>query len=487
MSRKRACCCCCPCWPNWSMTSKKPSVNHVTVVIFLEFFAWGLVATILPEAIQRFFGTDRMWLVLGMMQGVKGFLSFLAAPLVGTLSDIWGRKVFLLVTVASTCAPLAFLMMDNMWWHVVTSSLSGLFAVTYSIVFAYCSDVTDEDNRSAAFGQVSATFAASMVISPAVGSVVQSFYGNDTVFLMACTVSVMDVVYIFFFVPESLGVPLSERRKFQWSDVNPFSTLQMMFNTRLMTQLSTIVFFSYLPEAGQSQCFMLYLENTMRFSKADMSFFVALLGSLAIVAQTAVLSWLASRWSQKGVITCGLVFSILQLTVFGLVYVHWILYVNTALVAMGMITYPAVSAYVSNIASPEEQGAVQGMITGVRSLCNGLGPALFGVLFQLADTRIHEDQGGSRTGDFPGLPFLIGAVLVVFALGVNMSINPADSELPAGADRLSTSAKAKDAEFTPRKSEAAEAEPSTPTKTPNKTQSSKADKAKGIDIAGHVD
>ena len=69
---------------------------------------------------------------------------------------------------------------------------------------------------------------------------------------------------------------------------------------------------------------------------------------------------------------------------FGLVYVHWILYVNTALVAMGMITYPAVSAYISNIASPEEQGAVQGMITGVRSLCNGLGPALFGVLFQVS-------------------------------------------------------------------------------------------------------
>jgi hypothetical protein len=90
------------------------------------------------------------------MQGLKGFFSFLTAPMVGALSDVWGRRVFLLVTVGATCLPLAFLLFDNLWWHVVATVLCGPFAVTFSIVFAYVSDVTDEHSRSAAFGQVCA-------------------------------------------------------------------------------------------------------------------------------------------------------------------------------------------------------------------------------------------------------------------------------------------------------------------------------------------
>lgn len=99
-----------------------------------------------------------MWLVLGLMQGVKGLLSFLSAPLIGALSDSWGRKPFLLLTVGCTCLPLPFLFVSNLWWHVSIVAVSGAFAVTFSVVFAYVSDVTEPEDRSAAFGAVSVTF-----------------------------------------------------------------------------------------------------------------------------------------------------------------------------------------------------------------------------------------------------------------------------------------------------------------------------------------
>lgn len=98
----------------------------------------------------------------------SGLLSFLSAPLIGALSDIWGRKFFLLVTVFFTCAPIP-LMKINSWWYFAMISISGVFAVTFSVVFAYVADVTDESDRSAAYGLVSATFAASLVTSPALG------------------------------------------------------------------------------------------------------------------------------------------------------------------------------------------------------------------------------------------------------------------------------------------------------------------------------
>jgi MFS family permease len=95
-----------------------------------------------------------MWLVLGLAQGVKGLLSFLSAPLIGALSDTWGRKSFLLVTVGFTCLPLPFLFLSNLWWHIIAVAFSGLFAVTFSVVFAYVSDVTEPGERSSAYGLV---------------------------------------------------------------------------------------------------------------------------------------------------------------------------------------------------------------------------------------------------------------------------------------------------------------------------------------------
>lgn len=163
--------------------------------------------------------------------------------------------------------------------------------------------------------------------------------------------------------------------------------MKLLFSTRLMTQLATIVFFSYLPEAGEYQVLMLYLENRLGMSKAKLSLFIGVLGILSIIAQTFVLGLLAGRWSDKSVIAFGLIGSIVQLTIFAVLTVHWVLFANTIFVAIGSMVYPAVSAYVANTADADEQGAVQGLITGVRSLCNGLGPALFGVLFTVTQPQ----------------------------------------------------------------------------------------------------
>ena len=132
-----------------------------------------------------------------------GFLSFLSAPLVGALSDIWGRKPFLLITVFFTCAPIP-LMKLNSWWYFATISISGVFAVTFSVVFAYVADVTDETDRSAAYGLVSATFAASLVTSPALGAYLEQMYNESVVVAVATIVSILDVIFIIVAVPESL-------------------------------------------------------------------------------------------------------------------------------------------------------------------------------------------------------------------------------------------------------------------------------------------
>lgn len=199
-------------------------VTHAVVVIFLEFFAWGLLTTPMLTVLHETF-PQHTFLMNGLVQGVKGFLSFLSAPLIGALSDIWGRKSFLLMTVFFTCAPIPFMRISP-WWYFALISVSGIFAVTFSVIFAYVADITEEHERSTAYGLVSATFAASLVTSPAIGAYLSARYSDSLVVLVATVIAVADIAFVFFVVPESLpdkmrltswGFPIS------WEQADPFA------------------------------------------------------------------------------------------------------------------------------------------------------------------------------------------------------------------------------------------------------------------------
>ena len=170
----------------------------------------------------------------------------------GALSDVWGRKFFLLVTVFFTCAPIPLIHI-NTWWYFAMISISGVFAVTFSVVFAYVADVTEESERSAAYGlvsqldlnlvvstqmfitppptpidycQVSATFAASLVTSPALGAYLGHVYGDTLVVAIATAVAILDVFFILVAVPESLPEkvrPSSWGAPISWEQADPFA------------------------------------------------------------------------------------------------------------------------------------------------------------------------------------------------------------------------------------------------------------------------
>lgn len=118
-------------------------------------------------------------------------------------SDVWGRRMFLVLTVVCTCVPIP-LMTISPWWFFALVSISGTCAVTFSIVFAYVADITDEEDRSSAYGLVSATFAASLVTSPAIGTKVAEWYGREVVVALASGIALLDVCFILIAVPESL-------------------------------------------------------------------------------------------------------------------------------------------------------------------------------------------------------------------------------------------------------------------------------------------
>uniref|UniRef100_A0A669QXK1 Uncharacterized protein n=1 Tax=Phasianus colchicus TaxID=9054 RepID=A0A669QXK1_PHACC len=390
-----------------------PSVYHAVIVIFLEFFAWGLLTAPTLVVLHETF-PKHTFLMNGLIQGVKGLLSFLSAPLIGALSDVWGRKSFLLLTVFFTCAPIP-LMKISPWWYFAVISVSGVFAVTFSVVFAYVADITQEHERSMAYGLVSATFAASLVTSPAIGAYLGRVYGDSLVVVLATAIALLDICFILVAVPESLPEkmrPASWGAPISWEQADPFASLKKVGQDSIVLLICITVFLSYLPEAGQYSSFFLYLR------------------------QTIVLSLLMRSIGNKNTILLGLGFQILQLAWYGFGSEPWMMWAAGAVAAMSSITFPAVSALVSRTADADQQGVVQGMITGIRGLCNGLGPALYGFIFYIFHVELNElpmpesPSGGTVVTQYqlqqnsiiPGPPFLFGACSVLLALLVALFI-----------------------------------------------------------------
>ncbi|XP_052558622.1 hippocampus abundant transcript 1 protein-like isoform X2 [Tympanuchus pallidicinctus] len=369
----------------------EPSVYHAVVVIFLEFFAWGLLTTPMLTVLHQTF-PQHTFLMNGLIHGVKGLLSFLSAPLIGALSDVWGRKSFLLLTVFFTCAPIP-LMKISPWWYFAVISMSGVFAVTFSVIFAYVADITQEHERSTAYGLVSATFAASLVTSPAIGAYLSQAYGDTLVVVLASGVALLDIGFILLAVPESLPEemrPVSWGAPISWEQADPFASLRKVGQDSTVLLICITVFLSYLPEAGQYSSFFLYLRQVIGFSSETVAAFIGVVGILSILAQTVVLGILMRSIGNKNTILLGLGFQILQLAWYGFGSQPWMMWAAGAVAAMSSITFPAISAMVSRNADPDQQGVVQGMITGIRGLCNGLGPALYGFVFYLFHVELNE-------------------------------------------------------------------------------------------------
>jgi MFS family permease len=221
----------------------KPSVYHALIVIFLEFFAFGLLTapmiSVLNEAFPR-----HTFLMNGLIQGVKGFLSFLSAPFIGSLSDVFGRKPFLLLTVTLTCSPIPLMNVSH-WWYFTMVTMSGIFAVTFSVVFAYVADITSEEDRSWTYGLVSATFAASLVTSPAIGAYLGKVYSENFVIALASAVALLDIFFILACVPESLPEkcrPGAWGTRIPWEKADPFRSLKRLSDDHLIMMLCIATF-----------------------------------------------------------------------------------------------------------------------------------------------------------------------------------------------------------------------------------------------------
>jgi DHA1 family tetracycline resistance protein-like MFS transporter len=445
---------------------KKWQHLYVLPVLLLEFLALALTRAVLPALLLQKYDS-RVYLVMGCADCVRGLLAFLACPLFGKISDIVGRRICLFVTVFGTCAPvcsLAFFSWESMsiensderhvdiggaasesvvgadeasdaWSSmmglssptgadglhphaitvfVVLLALSGVFSSTFTLVFAYISDtVHQQEERVSAYGLALATFGLSFTIGPMAGGYLAQ-YNCQYVFLSSLLLTILDLLYIFFVLPESRQVAIDKMEStkstislvtldhnFSW---NPWDTLRMVVIDPFLRKVGQVAFLYYTGLWAVISTLSVYAVRRFHLSPERLGELMSALGLCTMIAEAVLVRIMVPMLGEKRSTQIGLIAFALQCVVLGFAYEPWHLFVSAAFSLLGNLVYPSLTSLVSGSVEPDALGEALGAVNGIKALTEGIGPLVFGTLMTL-----------SEHSTLPGWPYLLAAVLVMGA------------------------------------------------------------------------
>jgi DHA1 family tetracycline resistance protein-like MFS transporter len=400
------------------------SVRFILITLIIDALGFGLVVPIIPPLVVKLSGlpmtSASLW--VGALLAMFALMQFFCAPILGGLSDRFGRRPVLLLSLSGICANYLLLAWaPSLGWLFLGRLIAGATAANASTANAYIADVTPAAQRASRFGLVGAAFGIGFVVGPALGGVLGS-WGLRLPFLVAAGLAGCNLLYGTFVLPESL--PPERRRKFDWSHANPWGSAHAVFVDPTLRRLAMNWCCVWFALGALPSSFV--LANTMRFGwdsrHNGLALAVAGLGS-AIVQGLLVRRIVPALGERRAAITGAL------LTTFGYIcqgIAPWpaFVFIGITFQAMGAFGNAAVQGMVSAAAGPDRQGETQGALSSLQGLTAILSPLVATTLFSTF----------TRPGAivvFPGAPFLASAVACLVAVWAVLGLRP--SVAPAAA------------------------------------------------------
>jgi DHA1 family tetracycline resistance protein-like MFS transporter len=411
------------------MIGHSASVRFILITLIIDALGFGLVVPIVPELVLKLSGLSVSgasgW--VGLLLTAFALMQFVCAPILGGLSDRFGRRPVLLLSLSGICANYLMLAWaPSMTWLFLGRLIAGATAANAATATAYIADVTPPAKRAGQFGLIGAAFGIGFVVGPAVGGLLGS-YGLRVPFLVAAGLAACNVLYGLFVLPESL--PLNLRRKFDWSRASPLGSLHLVMANRNLARLA-IAWGSIWFAIGALQSTFV-LANGVRFGwdtqQNGLALAVAGLGS-AVVQGLLVRRVVPAMGERRAAITGGLIVAGGYLCI-GLAPFGWVVILGIVLQSVGAITSPAIQGMVSAAAAADRQGETQGALSSVQGLTAIISPLVASYIF-----AIFTGEGAIVL--LPGAPFLTSVLAYCLAIWAVAGVRPAPA-LVAAERRIS--------------------------------------------------
>jgi DHA1 family tetracycline resistance protein-like MFS transporter len=389
--------------------NKNAALGFIFVSVLVDIIGLGIIYPIIPRLISEFVGGDIStaaeyggWLIFAY-----AIMQFIFAPVLGNLSDSYGRRPILLIslfTLGIDCIFMAFA--PSIFWLFVGRIIGGMTGGCYSVASAYTADISTSENRSKNFGLLHAAFGLGFIIGPVLGGLLVK-WGTHVPFLVAAGLSLLNVVYGYFVLPESLSK--EKRRKFEWRRSNPIGSFIQLKKFPVIAGLLVAFTFVYIAGHSMESVWAYYTIERFRWDEEMIGYSLGFLGLMIALVQGVLVRFIMPVLGEKRAVYVGLSIECVSLLLFAFASEGWMIFVFTIPYVFSGIASPALQSIISGQVPESAQGELQGGLSSLISLTAIIGPPVMTGLFAWFTHK-------NALFYFPGMPFAFASFLVVIGL-----------------------------------------------------------------------
>ncbi len=396
--------------------ARPAAAAFILVTVVLDVLAFGAALPVLPNLIKSFRGGDVALAALtyGSFATAWSLMQFVFSPLLGVLSDRYGRRTVLLISL--TGLGLDYLLMalaPSLAWLFIGRVISGITAASYSTASAYIADVTPPERRAASFGYVGAAWGVGFIAGPAFGGLLGQF-NLRAPFWAAAALTLGNALYGWFVLPESL--PPERRARFSWSRANPVGALLLIRGRRGLAGLFSMQVLRLIAHYSLPSVFVLYAGYRYDWSVARVAYTLAFVGVCTAIVQALVIGPFVRRFGERGAALTGLVCETLAYGLYAFAPSGAWFLCAIPFGALGGLYYAAAQALLTQRVHGHEQGELQGVNSSLMGLVGVFSPALFTAVFAAG---IAPPAGRAP---LPGAAFYLAALLTAAAFLIALKV-----------------------------------------------------------------
>jgi DHA1 family tetracycline resistance protein-like MFS transporter len=332
-------------------------------------------------------------------------MQFLFSPIIGSLSDRYGRRPILLMSLFGLGIDYVFMYFaPSLFWLIIGRCLSGMFGASFTTASAYIADISTPENKTKNFGMVGAAFGIGFIIGPAIGGLLGNF-DIRAPFLFAAGLSLLNLIYGTVVLKESLAI--ENRREFSWKQANPVGAFFDLKKYKSFALVFIVLFLLYMGGMAIHSTWNYYTIEKFQWNINDVGLSLAAVGVCIAMVQGGLAGKISAKLGNEktALLSMGLTFITMNAIAFA---THsWMLYLFMLPYAFSGLSDPAIRAIMSNKTSESEQGELQGVITSVLSIAEIIGPPMMMAIFHFS-VRLYNP--------IYGMPFIVGSVIILSAV-----------------------------------------------------------------------
>lgn len=391
------------------MLNRKAAIGFIFVTLLIDVMGLGLIIPVMPGLLVELKGisVNEASTYGALLVSVYALVQFVCAPIIGNLSDRYGRRPVLLLSLLGFGIDYIFLALAPTYgWLFVGRVISGITGASFTTASAYIADVSTPETRAKNFGLIGAAFGIGFIVGPMLGGLLAG-WGIRAPFFVAAGLCLLNCLYGYFILPESL--PKENRRPFSWKKANPIGSLKFLYSHKTILGLAIVFFLVYLAAQSVQSTWSFFTMHRFSWTESMVGLSLGVVGLMVGLVQAGLTRVINPRLGNERSTYLGLFLYSVGLLLMAFATQSWMMYAFLVPYCLGGIAGPSLQSILAGLVPPNEQGELQGALTSLMSLSSIVGPGLMNGLFKYFTNEEAPIQ-------FPGVHFFLGGILMLASM-----------------------------------------------------------------------